>query len=42
MTDAAFSTSKLTLDMGDSGKLAFGHDSANCGIDTIKDKMPTA
>ena len=42
MTDAAFSTSNVTLDMGDSGKLAFGHDSAHGGIDTIKDKMPTA
>jgi outer membrane protein OmpU len=28
--------------MGDAGKLAFGHDSAHGGIDTIKDKMPTA
>ena len=27
MTDAAFSTSNVTLDMGDSGMLAFGHDS---------------
>jgi len=42
MTDAAFSTSNVTLDMGDNGKLAFGHDSAHGGIDTIKDKMPTA
>ena len=42
MTDAAFSTSNVTLDMGDSGKLAFGHDSAHGGIDTVKDKMPTA
>ena len=42
MTDAAFSTSNVTLDMGDTGKLAFGHDSAHGGIDTIKDKMPTA
>ena len=42
MTDAAFSTSNVTLDMGDAGKLAFGHDSAHGGIDTIKDKMPTA
>ena len=42
MTDAAFSASNVTLDMGDSGKLAFGHDSAHGGIDTIKDKMPTA
>ena len=42
MTDAAFSTSNVTLDMGDTGKLAFGHDSAHGGIDTIKDMMPTA
>tara|TARA_B100000902_G_scaffold296716_1_gene283744 strand:+ start:442 stop:1374 length:933 start_codon:yes stop_codon:yes gene_type:complete len=42
MSDAAFSTSNVTLDMGDNGKLAFGHDSAHGGIDTIKDKMPTA
>ena len=42
MSDAAFSTSNVTLDMGDSGMLAFGHDSAKGGIDTIKDKMPTA
>ena len=42
MTDAAFSTSNVTLDMGDSGKLAFGHDSAHGGIDSIKDMMPTA
>ena len=42
MTDAAFSTSNVTLDMGDAGKLAFGHDSAHGGIDTVKDKMPTA
>ena len=41
MTDAAFSTSNVTLDMGDSGKLAFGHESKG-GIDTIKDRMPTA
>ncbi|MDC0461372.1 porin, partial [Candidatus Pelagibacter sp.] len=42
MSDAVFSSSSVTLDMGDSGKLAFGHDSAHGGIDTIKDKMPTA
>ena len=42
MTDAAFSASNVTLDMGDTGTLAFGHDSAHGGIDTIKDKMPTA
>jgi len=42
MTDAAFSTSNVVLDMGDTGTLAFGHDSAHGGIDTIKDMMPTA
>ena len=42
MTDAAFSASSVTLDMGDTGTVAFGHDSAHGGIDTIKDKMPTA
>jgi len=42
MSDAVFSTSSVTLDMGDSGKISFGHDSAHGGIDTIKDKMPTA
>jgi len=42
MTDAAFSASSVTLDMGDTGTLSFGHDSAGGGIDTVKDKMPTA
>ena len=42
MTDAAFSASSVTLDMGDTGTISFGHDSAGGGIDTIKDKMPTA
>lgn len=42
MSDAVFSSSSVTLDMGDSGTLAFGHDSAHGGIDTIKDMMPTA
>ena len=42
MTDAAFSASSVSLDMGDAGKLQFGHDSASGGIDTVKDKMPTA
>ena len=35
MTDAAFSASSVTLDMGDTGTVAFGHDSAHGGIDTI-------
>ena len=42
MTDAAFSASSVSLDMGDAGKLQFGHDSASGGIDSVKDKMPTA
>ena len=42
MTDAAFSSSAVTLDMGDAGMVAFGHGTAYGGIDTIKDKMPTA
>ena len=42
MSDAVFSTSSVSLDMGDAGMVAFGHDSAFGGIDTIKDKMPTA
>ena len=39
MTDAAFSASSVTLDMGDTGTVSFGHDSAGGGIDTIKDKL---
>jgi len=42
MSDAVFSSSSVSLDMGDAGLVAFGHDSAFGGIDTIKDKMPTA
>jgi len=42
MSNAVFSTSSVSLDMGDAGMVAFGHDSAFGGIDTIKDKMPTA
>lgn len=42
MTDAAFSSSSVSLDMGDAGTVAFAHGTAIGGIDTIKDKMPTA
>ena len=42
MSDAVFSSSSVSLDMGDAGMVAFGHDSAFGGIDTIKDRMPTA
>jgi len=42
MDNAVFSTSSVTLDMGDAGMVAFGHGTAHGGIDTIKDRMPTA
>jgi len=42
MDNVVFSTSSVTLDMGDAGMVAFGHGTAFGGIDTIKDKMPTA
>jgi len=42
MTDAAFSSSSVSLDMGDAGTVSFGHVAAFGGIDTVKDKMPTA
>ena len=42
MDNLVFSTSSVTLDMGDAGMVAFGDGTAFGGIDTIKDKMPTA
>jgi outer membrane protein OmpU len=42
MDNLAFSTSSVTLDMGDAGMVAFGDGTAFGGIDTIKDRMPTA
>jgi outer membrane protein OmpU len=42
ISGGAFSSSNVTLDMGDAGMVAFGNNSALGGIDTIKDKMPTA
>jgi outer membrane protein OmpU len=42
MDNLVFSTSSVTLDMGDAGMIAFGDGTAFGGIDTIKDRMPTA
>jgi outer membrane protein OmpU len=42
MDNVVFSTSSVTLDMGDAGMVAFGDGTAFGGIDTIKDRMPTA
>jgi outer membrane protein OmpU len=42
MDNLVFSTSSVTLDMGDAGMVAFGDGTAFGGIDTIKDRMPTA
>ena len=42
MTDAAFSTSTVVLDMGDSGTIGLYNGTAGGGIGKISDKMPTA
>ncbi|MDA7574653.1 porin [Candidatus Pelagibacter sp.] len=42
MTDAAFSSSAVVLDMGDSGTLSFMNSTAKAGIDKYADVMPTA
>jgi len=42
MTDAAFSSSNVVLDMGDSGTLSFMNSTALAGIDKYDDVMPTA
>ena len=43
LTAAAFSSSSLTLDMGDAGSLSFANGtSAGHGISAYEDKMPTA
>ena len=42
MTNAAFSTSHVSLDMGDSGTLHFMNSTALAGIDKFDDVMPTA
>ena len=42
MANAIFSSSKLALDMGDTGVLSFGNVSHQAGISKYSDKMPTA
>jgi outer membrane protein OmpU len=42
MTNAAFSSSSLKLDMGDSGTLSFSNGASTTGISAYKDKMPSA
>jgi outer membrane protein OmpU len=42
MTNAAFSTSTVSIDMGDAGSLHFMNSTALAGIDKYDDVMPTA
>jgi len=42
MTNAAFSTSQLKLDMGDMGSISFAEGTSIAGIGAYRDKMPTA
>jgi outer membrane protein OmpU len=42
MTDAAFSSSSLKLDMGDNGTLSYSDGAGTTGISAYDDKMPTA
>ena len=42
MTNAAFSSSNLKLDMGDTGTLSFSNAANSSGINAYFDKMPTA
>ena len=42
MTDAAFSSSYVSLDMGDSGTLHFMNGTSKAGLNKYQDKMPTA
>ena len=42
MANAVFSSSKLLLDMGDTGTLSFGNVGHQAGISKYSDKMPTA
>jgi outer membrane protein OmpU len=42
MSDAAFSSSSLSLDMGDMGTASFGSETSPHGINAYTDKMPTA
>ena len=42
MSDAAFSSSYVSLDMGDAGTLHFMNSTAKAGLDKYADVMPTA
>jgi outer membrane protein OmpU len=42
MANAVFSSSKLTLDMGDTGVISFGNVSHQAGLSKYSDVMPTA
>jgi outer membrane protein OmpU len=42
MTDSAFSSSYVSLDMGDSGTLHFMNGTSKAGLNKYQDKMPTA
>ena len=42
MTNAAFSTSYVSLDMGDSGTVHFMNNTAKAGLNKYNDMMPTA
>jgi outer membrane protein OmpU len=42
MSDAAFSTSHVSLDMGDSGTLSFMNNTSTAGLNKYQDMMPTA
>jgi len=42
MDDAAFSSSGISIDMGDAGTAYFDNGTASTGIQSMKDKIPTA
>jgi len=42
MTDAAFSTSQVTIDMGDMGTVGLWNGTGAAGINSYSDKVPTA
>ena len=42
MSNAAFSSSHVTVDMGDSGKFSLMNGTSTAGLNKYKDKMPTA
>jgi len=42
MDDAAFSSSGISIDMGDAGTAYFDNGTASTGIQSMKDKIPVA